>query len=90
MDIHIGHDLEPGEVQRRLERLAGDHGIVLSPAPDGLSGELQKKVMLVGAVRARYQIATAHLQLEVTKRPAGLPEGTLRRLLEDELARALG
>ena len=89
MELRISHDLEPGEVGLRLERLAGEHDITLSPSNDGLSGELQKKVMFLGAVRARYRIAAGHLELEVTARPAGLGEGALRRMLEDELTRAL-
>lgn len=90
MELRIEHALEPREVQRRLAQLASEQGIALSPGDDGLSGELQKSVMLIGAVRARYRIAAAHLHVEVTKRPAALPEGTLRRMLEDELTRALG
>jgi hypothetical protein len=90
MELRIDHGLESSEVQRRLAQLAGDHGITLSPSGDGSSGELEKRVMLIGAVRATYRIATAHLELQVTQRPAGLPEGTLRRMLEDELTRALG
>jgi hypothetical protein len=90
MELSIDHALEADEVQRRLARLAGDHGITLSPSGDGTSGQLEKKVMLIGAVRATYRIASAHLELHVTQRPAALPEGTLRRMLEDELTRALG
>jgi len=87
MEVRIGHALEPAEVRRRLEQLAGRHGVTLSYAGD-LSGEIIKKTF-VGTVRARYRIEDVHLRVELMQRPAGIPEGTLRRLLEDELGRAL-
>ena len=45
--------------------------------------------MLVGAVRAQFTIGVDHLHVDVTEYPQML-EGTLRRMLEDELAQALG
>jgi len=88
MEIRIEHALEAGEVQRRIAQVAERNDISLEVVEE-LTGRLEKKVMLMGAVRASYTIAVDHLRVDVTEYPAML-EGTLRRLLEDELARALG
>jgi hypothetical protein len=88
MEIRVTHALEPSEVLQRVTRVAAQHDIELEEL-DERSGRLSKNVMLVGAVRARFTIAADHLHVDVTEYPQML-EGTLRRLLEDELAQALG
>ena len=88
MEIRVEHTLELVEVQRRLARVAEQNGIAIEPV-DERSGRLQKNVTLVGAVRASYTIAADHLHVDVTEYPAML-EATLRRMLADELKRALG
>jgi hypothetical protein len=88
MEIRIAHSLESAEVQRRMAQVATQHDIELTPEGE-LNGRLAKNVMLVGAVSANYTITPDQLCVDVTEYPAML-EGTLRRLLEDELTRALG
>ncbi len=88
MEIRVEHVLEAAEVQRRIAQVAARNDISIE-AEGELGGRLEKNVMLVGAVRASYTIGPDHLHVEVTEYPSML-EGTLRRLLADELARALG
>jgi diaminopimelate epimerase len=89
LEILVPHALAAGEVGRRLARAAKEHAVELAPAANGLSGTLQKSAPLIGVVRASYEIRGDDVLLRVLERPRLLPEGTLRRALERELARLL-
>jgi hypothetical protein len=89
MEIHVAHQLGGEEVRARIEAAAREHDVSIEPAGDGVSGVLEKAAPFVGKVRARYEIRAAELTLEVIDRPKLLPEATLRRMLEQELARFL-
>ena len=89
MDIRIAHELEIDEVRRRIESAAKEHDISVEEGADGISGVLEKAAPFLGKVRAQYDIRSDELALQVIDRPKMLPEGTLRRMLETELARFL-
>jgi hypothetical protein len=89
LEILVPHALAAGEVGRRLASAAQKHAVALSPAPNGLSGTLEKAAPLIGVVRASYEIRGSDVLLRVLERPKLLPEGALRRALERELGRLL-
>jgi len=89
MDLRIAHQLGVEEVKRRIESAAREHDVSIEPAADGVSGVLEKAAPFLGKVRARYEIREGELALELIDRPKLLPEATLRRMLEQELARFL-
>jgi len=90
MEIRVAHELEVEQVRGRIESAAREHEVSIEPAADGASGVLEKAAPFLGKVRARYAIRAGELALEVIERPRLLPEATLRRMLEQELARILG
>jgi len=89
MKLNLPHALAPAEAARRLAEAARELDVTLTPEADGLGGELERSAPLIGSVRARYRVLEAEVEIEVTRRPGLLPEGTLRRMLEEELGRRL-
>lgn len=90
MELRFPHTLGTDEAKKRLESAAREHDMTLDWASDGSSGTIEKKAPMMGAVQASYIVREDVLEVVVIKRPKLLPEGTLRRMLEDELARLLG
>ena len=88
MELTIEHGLEPDEVARRLARLFDRHDVRLVPDPDGAGGAIVKETP-VGPAEARYRIGPAVVRVEVTSHPPFLPEGVVRRAVEDALRSAL-
>ena len=88
MEFRIEHNLALDEVATRIASLSIDHAIEHTPDAGGTSGGLSKTTGL-GAVAARYQIEADALVIQVTSRPAFLPEGMVRRALEENLRDAL-
>jgi hypothetical protein len=86
MEIRVPHALESAELAARLAAAAQLHDVELIAAADGKSGTVTKNAGLLGAVRAQYSIEAAELVVLVTDRPSFVPEPSLRRVIEDELA----
>jgi hypothetical protein len=86
--VRIEHRLAPEEVQRRVAALARKHSLGHTEEPGGRSGKLVKETPF-GPVEGRYQVEAGALVLEITARPAFLPESLLRRQLEEKLAAEL-
>lgn len=87
MEIRIRHALSQEEVARRIRAAAELHDLELAPGADATHGAISKNAGFLGAVRAEYAIEPDALVVSVRERPAFLPEGTLRRTLEEELTR---
>ena len=88
MEVQIPHALEADEVARRVVALSEAHSIEHRPDPSGQTGELAKATPF-GPVQARYRVEPGQLVIEVFARPAFLPQGAVRRALEDNLREAL-
>jgi hypothetical protein len=88
IEVRIPHRLARAEAQSRLQALAQRRSVVLTTAPDGLSGTIEKTVPFIGSAKASYEVAADALLVRVLEAPAFLSEATLRRMLEDELGRA--
>ena len=86
MEIRIPHGSNPDQAAERVRQAAADHDLVVpaEAASDAHSGTLVKETPL-GSVRARWQVLDQELVVVVEDRPAFLPEGTVRRALEDGL-----
>ena len=88
VEIRIPHRLGPEEAAARIVALAGDHDVGLAPDPDGRSGTIEKTTPL-GAVRGTYAVEGDEVVVTIEKKPAFLPEATVRRVLEENLRAAL-
>ena len=88
MEVRIDHALDRAEVERRLARLCDRHDVRLTADADGSGGTIVKTTP-VGPAEARYRIEDSAVLVEVTARPAFLPEGMVRRAVEDALRSAL-
>jgi len=88
MQIRMPHSLEPEEVGRRVRAAAERHDVAAGADESDCAGELLKKTPL-GAVRASWRADATEVVVDVRERPAFLPEGTVRRLLEEALSSAL-
>ena len=88
MEVRIEHALEPDAIVERLAAAVREHDIELTAEGDGRAGQLEKATPL-GTVRASYEIGADVVVVTVLQKPAFLPEGTVRRLLEENLAEAL-
>lgn len=84
-EVRIGHALAPAEVARRVAALAQRHSVEHTPEPGGRAGRLALETPF-GPVEARYRVETDALVVALTARPPFLPEGLVRRALEDKLA----
>lgn len=90
MEIRITHTLEPDAAAARLAELARDNDIELELDDDagGRAGRLAKSTPF-GAVSGRFRMEPGEVVITIEKRPAFLPEATVRRLLEENLGDAL-
>jgi hypothetical protein len=87
-EVRIAHALAPEEVARRLAATAQKHGVEHAPEPGGRAGKLALATPF-GPVEARYTVEAGALVVLVVARPPFLPEGMVRRALEDKLATEL-
>ncbi len=85
MEVRVAHQLAVQEVARRIRGAAERHDVEFTPGADETRGVLSKNAGFLGTVRAEYTIEADALVVIVRDRPAFLPEGTLRRMLEQEL-----
>jgi hypothetical protein len=86
--LRIEHELGRDGARERIAGLAKKHSVQLETA-DGLQGHLSKTLPFVGRVRARFAIEERLLEVEILEAPAFPSAETLRRMVEDELKRAL-
>lgn len=90
MEIRVSHALVRAAAAERIRAAAEK----LDVRPEELSqetefaGRLHKDTPL-GSVRASWQALEREVVVTIEERPAFLPEGTVRRLLEDGLRQAL-
>lgn len=87
MEIRVVHALSTDELARRIRAEADRHDVGLTEREEGRRGELVKDAGFLGTVRAEYAIEVRELVVVVRERPAFLPEGSLRRTLEEALAK---
>ena len=88
MEIRVPHGMDAARAAARVQEAAAQHDLKVptdgGPASDPHAGTLVKETPL-GSVRARWQALEDELVVTVEDRPAFLPEGTVRRALEDGL-----
>ncbi len=87
MEVRVRHTLSTQELARRIRASAQRHDVEFTPGADEMRGVLAKSAGFLGTVRAEYAIEPDILVVNVTERPSLLPEGTLRRMIEDELGK---
>ncbi len=87
MEVRVPHQLAAQEIVRRIRGAAERHDVEFTPGADETRGVLAKDAGFLGTVRAEYTIEADALVVIVRDRPAFLPEGTLRRMLEQELSK---
>ena len=86
----FAHALGLAEARRRLFEEAARQDVEVSVDPgDPNRGEVTAGSPL-GKVSARFVLGAAGIEVEVTKKPAFVPEGLVRGALEDGLAKLLG
>lgn len=88
MEVRIAHELAPEEAVSRVVAAAAEHGLELvreSPRTGTVA-----KVTPLGAVRGSFSAEEGALVIVVEERPAFLPEGVVRRAIEDALGGVLG
>jgi len=88
MEIRVQHTLQPDEAAARVQAAAARYDLVVEDTTAGSGGVLVKETPL-GSVRARWEVVASELVVTVEERPAFLPEGTVRRALEDGLREML-
>lgn len=89
LEISIPHRLDVPTAAVRLREVAARHDVELDEAPGETSGTLAKKIPLLGAVLARYELRVEEVHIVVTKAPSFLSSERVRSLLEGELGPAL-
>ena len=90
MEVRIDHELEPAEAARRLRRAAQE--LNLDEVADEPQGDLHGafcKATPMGAVKAGWKVEAGHVEVRVLDKPAFLPEGMVKGMLEEGLAKAL-
>jgi len=91
MEIRVPHTLPADEAAARVRKAAERFDLFVpdgGAAVTGTAGVLVKETHL-GSVRARWEVLADELVVTVEERPAFLPEGTVRRALEDGLRQML-
>ena len=92
MEIRVPHSLQPDEAAARVRAAAERYDLVVPDEPPSSASEpggvLVKETPL-GSVRARWVAQANEFVVTVEDRPAFLPEGTVRRALEDGLREML-
>ncbi len=90
MEIRVAHRLDPDAAAERLADVAraNDIALELDDGAGGRAGRLAKTTPL-GEVSGRFVIEVTEVLVRVERKPAFLPEGTVRRLLEENLGGAL-
>ena len=90
MEIRVSHTLERSQAAARIREAARKLDVM--PAEDGDEGEFggtMAKDTPLGSVQASWEAFEAEVVVHIVRKPAFLPEGTVRRLLEDGLRDAL-
>lgn len=89
MEVEVEHGLGREQAAERVQAAAQKHGVEIEASPDGTEGTLVHAAPLVGKVRARYTVTDSALRVEVLDRPRLIPEGVLRRMIEEEIGKLL-
>ncbi|MFT5288204.1 MAG: hypothetical protein ACI8QS_000044 [Planctomycetota bacterium] len=90
IEIEIAHSHGADEASNRVRAAAErlDVQAVDPSATAGHSGAMRKDTPL-GSVVAEWVATASSVTVTVTKKPGFVPEGTIRRMLEDGLKEAL-
>ncbi len=90
LTFSYAHDLGAEEARRRLVEEAARQGVeVLFDGADPHAGLVTASSPL-GKAKARFVIRETALDIEVVQKPAFVPEGLVRRALEEGLEKLLG
>jgi hypothetical protein len=88
-EVRVAHGL-PREVAReRFAALARRNGVAIEPA-DGLRGTLERTLPFVGKLRGEFEVGEGEVVVRVLEAPAFPSAETVRRMVADELRKALG
>lgn len=87
--FHVEHKLGREQARQRIETLAVKHGITADSKDGGYSGVAEKSLPFVGAVSAEFKVLEDRIELQLVRAPSFPSADTLRRLITEELSRAL-
>lgn len=88
MEIRVTHTLGREQGMQRMLAAAGRLGLELEVQEGAYEGEVRKSSPL-GAIQARFSILEAEAVIVITKKPAFLPQDTVRRAIEEGLREEL-
>ncbi len=90
MEVRVSHGLGTAEATRRLRDAAREMDVrIEEDAGEGATTGTLIKESPLGAVRARWEVQEEAVAVRIEKKPAFLPESTIRRLLEEGLEKVL-
>ena len=91
IEVQISHEHTPSEAADRIRRAAERMDVQpVDQSSMGPFGGAMRKDTPLGSVVAHWEARESILVVQVVEKPAFLPEGTVRRLLEEGLKDALG
>ncbi|MFM7296703.1 MAG: hypothetical protein ACKO4Q_05715 [Planctomycetota bacterium] len=73
----------------RFQELARQHGLKLQSSDGGHSGTLEKKLPFVGVARGRFHVTDTAVEIAIDSAPSFPGPETIRRMVSEELAKAL-
>jgi len=88
-DIRVEHKLGLDGAVARFQELARQHGLKLQSSDGGHSGTLEKKLPFVGVARGRFHVTDTAVEIAIDSAPSFPGPETIRRMVSEELAKAL-
>ena len=90
IEVELPHSHTPAEAASRIRAAAARMDVVsIDHAAAGPNGGAMRKDTPLGSVVAHWEAKAQCVLVQVVEKPAFLPEGTVRRLLEEGLTEAL-
>lgn len=90
IDIRVEHRLGLAGAVARFAQLAAHKGITIATSDGGHSGTLEKQLPFVGSVKGRFRVTEVTVEIDVDQAPPFPGPETIRRMVGEELAKALG
>lgn len=88
MEIRVGHELGREPALERLRRAAEKLGLELEAEPGAFDG-LVRRTLPFGVIESSFAVSEQEVRVTLLRKPAVIPEGAVRRLVEDGLRQEL-
>jgi hypothetical protein len=88
-DIRVEHKLGLQGAVERFQDLARRHDLKLHSSDGGHSGTLEKKLPFVGSAQGRFLVTDTAVEITIDSAPSFPGPETIRRMVSEELAKAL-